>query len=454
MKRNEFNYRHSEHYDYPQLSIFTDTIAEKNRINKRIQINSKNIVIYIHIPFCRGYCIFCNYYKEPLRQNELLENYIDSLVKEIQNYGKLLCDEDYEIKAVHFGGGTPSVLSYNQINRLYESIIDNFIVSKECLVSFETSVKDLACEDYTHSLIETPINRISFGVQTFCPKLRSELGLCNERMIFQSVEYINKYGIQDYNVDIMYNLPNQKPADVIKDIKDAFDLGVNCIDLYALNVYPNTIMYSYLNKKNLYNKFNDSIFDYLKVYEFLQESEDIAMVMSNTISKKTNTPNDYLKYHLGGNKYEDGQIIGIGASARGYIGGYAYKNSLDIKSYIQSVEEKGHSRYLEKQLTSEEKINRTLVMFPNYTYILKENCIFDESNKIKMNMLLENGIIKEDNVKYYVDKKDCFWAGNLSSLFFSDEQKGNMINTILDNMKNKLNFYNQDSMQIIDNTNG
>ncbi|AQR93023.1 coproporphyrinogen-III oxidase family protein [Clostridium saccharoperbutylacetonicum] len=449
-----FRLKDTEHYDYPQLSIFHDVLKQTdfdeflkdNSYNK-----SSNTALYIHIPFCRTFCIFCNYYKEK-PEKKLVEQLISAIIIELKYYADRMPSELKEISAVHFGGGTPTSIGISGLQQIMETIKDTFDVKEKCLFSIEGHIRDLHDSKFVRNLKKIGFNRVSFGIQTFSTDIRKKYGLLPISEVDATINNLKEYGFEDYNVDLMYNFPEQNCDEVVADINKAFDFGVNCIDLYSLNVFPNTKMENFLTRHEMYKKYIDieKRSSYLGIYEYLEENKDCKMVMSNTISRKMDKPNLYLNTHLGANKLDGGRIIGIGPSSRGYVDGFAYKNHLDVNGYISAIKKNKHGRYLEHKLSYFERQNRLFVMFPNFTYIKKKDAVFNEYTKKTMDVLLENRYVYEDGEKYYIKPKDCYWAGNISAMFYSEEQREKMIKTLLLNRKNKLNMYNQDKMQIIE----
>ncbi len=449
-----FNIKDTEHYEYPQLSMFCD---EKNGfkvdyLEEQYNVNSEN-AIYIHIPFCKTFCVFCNYYKEKSYKNDAkIELFTDTIIKELIYYAEKVPDMYKKIKAIHFGGGTPTCIGTKNLEKIVNVIREKFYILDSCLISIESHVRDLCTENNVKELKQIGFNRISFGIQSFSVDLRKKYGLVPLEMIEKSIDIINKYGITDFNVDLMYNFPEQTVEDVIKDIEKSFSMGCNCIDLYSLNVFPGTRMEKLLKKRGNYKKYLDTNVrnQYKKIYEYISNNQEYNLVMSNTISKKTSKPNEYLKIHLGANRYEGGYIIGVGPSARGYLAGYLYKNIVNLEEYIKEVNLMGNARLMDRCISQEEKENRTMVMFPNFTYILKKNIKSNEHIDEVLEKLITDNLIKEKEDMYYIDPEDCFWAGNISSLFYSNNQKNKMIETAIMNRKYKLNMYNQDKMQILD----
>lgn len=443
----------NEHYDYPQLSIFfdkCDPLKFKFAINESTV--NQDILLYVHIPFCSSKCVFCNYYKTSHFTDELINSYFMCLKTEIECYAKILPSNRRKLAGIQFGGGTPSVVPFKYYQDLFLCINQLFYIDKEATVSFEGNIRSLNSRSYIEELKQIGINRVSFGVQSLNEEFRRKWGLVStEREIDQLIELLQEKNICDYNIDLMYNFPNQTINDVLEDIDTAFLKDVKTIDLYSLIVFPNTVMSNIMIKDKSYDlyKSGESVLKFRKMYEKLAENKDIHFSMSNTISKSKSYHYKNLYIQLGQNKLNGGTVIGIGASARGYIGGIAYKNHVEISQYIDQVVNCELSINLMKKLSKSEMEHKLLVMFPNFTFLNKKNLHLSDDNMSRINRLIESGFLKEDEDKYYISKSDFFWAGAISSLFFSDDQRMKMTKSVLYNRKNSLNMYNQDNMNIL-----
>ncbi|MFA9466421.1 MAG: coproporphyrinogen-III oxidase family protein [Velocimicrobium sp.] len=449
-----FKVKDTEHYDYPQLSIFNDAVGNsrfENLIKKNTYKPDRNTVLYVHVPFCKSFCVFCNYYKvKP--EKKVVDQFVEAIIVELKHYSETLPSEVKIISAVHFGGGTPSSIGITGLQRIVDTINKSFTVKEDCLFSTEGHIRELQDAEFIKELKRIGFKRVSFGVQSFTPEIRKKYGLLPVRQVEQTLHNLAEYGFDDYNIDLMYNFPEQHFEEIIGDINRAFEYGVNCIDLYSLNVFPNTRMEGFMKKNETYKKYIDidQRYAYTGIYNYLQNDKECNMVMSNTISRKSDRPNLYLETHLGANKLDGGRIIGVGPSSRGYLDGFIYKNYVNVNDYVKAIHESRHARHLEHELTECERQNRLFVMFPNFTYLRIEDAVFNEFTRKTMDLLLENKYVYEDDKKFYIKPVDCYWAGNISGMFYSGEQKEKMIKTLLLNRKNKLNMYNQDKMQIVE----
>lgn len=445
-----FVQRENEHYDYPQLSIFRNAklVVDNRDLMIASAKNNKDTIIYIHIPFCAKECIFCNYYKTQMTA-AILDQYFSCINKELIYYSKILPPECRKISGIHFGGGTPSVVPAKYYGVLFD-VINKYYDITECQISFEGNILSLMRKQYIHQIASLGINRVSFGVQTLNSKIREKYSLFSQTEKIQTViSYLQDSDINDINADLMYNFPGQTPEDVLDDGYKLFDMGINCIDLYSLIVFPNTKMFKKLVEDGDYNTYVNNQILFKKCFDVFYNDKAVHFLMSNTISKQSSYRNINLNVLLGTNKKNGGNVIGIGVSSRGYINSYKYKNYSDINYYIESVKNIGTGVQLQEIVTPFEQENRLLSMFPNFTKIPKKELSCLQNRNIKMiEALKKEQILIEDEKFLSVNPEYFFWAGNISSCFFSISQKKNMLLDVLHNRKERLNMYNQDKTNI------
>ena len=159
--------------------------------------------IYIHIPFCRRLCYYCDFYKTT--NTDLIENFLEALKQEIRQRQDYLNDEI--IKTIYFGGGTPSVLTASQLSCIMENIYANFQVVPDAEITFESNPDDLNPK-YLQELKESGINRLSIGIQSFH---NEHLKKMNRRhsaeQAVEAVENAIEAQFYDLSVDLIFGLP-------------------------------------------------------------------------------------------------------------------------------------------------------------------------------------------------------------------------------------------------------
>lgn len=294
----------------------------------------KTLGIYLHIPFCRKkcrYCDFLSFYAE----TETQKRYIERMAEEIRRFPN---KEKWKVKTVFFGGGTPSLVEADQTAYLLETIRQEFNVEKEAEVSIECNPGTVDGEKLA-SYKDSGINRISFGLQSAKETELKLLGRIHTYQTFlESYQAARKCGFQNINVDLMSGLPGQTAQSFLETLECVVALNPEHISAYSLMIEPGTPFY------NLYAKD-------LKLREagkecFLLPSEEEERQMyhdTKSILKKSG----YFRYEIS-NYAKDGyecrhnmtywerkDYAGFGLGAAACIENVRSKNTEDLQAYMQ-----------------------------------------------------------------------------------------------------------------------
>ena len=206
----------------------------------------KYLGLYIHIPFCKRKCYYCDFISFSGKQ-ELIEQYIESLKKEIINYK--INKEDYIINTIYFGGGTPSYIESKYIKDILQELKLKFNISKDAEITIEINpgtVDEQKLNDYYNS----GINRISFGLQSTKSELLKLVGRIHSYSSFlDAYNLARKVGFKNINVDLMIGLPVQTVEDVQKDLERIIKLDPEHISVYSLIVEEGTKIEQKINSK-------------------------------------------------------------------------------------------------------------------------------------------------------------------------------------------------------------
>ncbi len=202
------------------------------------QGTAKDRALYIHIPFCRLQCVYCGFFKN-FQDVSRQAQYVEYLLQDIEETGKAVYCQSEPLKAAYFGGGTPGVLSPDEIRRLLGALQDNFNLAKDCEITFETGICDLD-DQQLQACLDGGVTRFSFGVQTFDTKIRRSLGRPDdERRLVSRLEELNRcQGQAAIVIDLIYGLPGQTLAQWRYDLDMALASKVHGLDTYALSVFP------------------------------------------------------------------------------------------------------------------------------------------------------------------------------------------------------------------------
>ena len=191
--------------------------------------------VYLHIPFCRSRCSYCDFATDVYKNAAIVESYVDALVREISNFESEHCAD-----TIYFGGGTPSLLSARQLERLLKIVREKFAVSDDAEITIEMNPATATLEtlkDYKN----LGINRASFGAQTFDDAELKRLGrkhTAND--VRETIELLRQAGYENVGFDLIAGLPRQTVADWQRNLKEALDLQPEHLSLYLLEIVPGT----------------------------------------------------------------------------------------------------------------------------------------------------------------------------------------------------------------------
>ena len=312
--------------------------------------------VYIHIPFCKSICTYCDFCKIYLN-DKFVVPYLNSLANEI--------NEKYqgeEIKTIYIGGGTPSSLSLNDLKYLLE--ITN-VFNKEKLIefTFECNLNDIN-EELLDLLRSYNVNRLSIGIESFNEK---KLSFMNRNHTFEEaktkIDLCRKYGFNNINIDLIYGIPKESISILKKDLRQVLKLNPEHISTYSLIIEDNTV----IGISNL-NPIEDELDEemYCIICKKLEKKGYIHYEVSN-FAKEGYQSRHNINYWLNENYY------GFGLGSHGYIGNVRYENTKSITKYINGNYE----------------LNQTLLSIDD-----------DMNNTIMLGFRLLKGI----NLKYFYDK--------------------------------------------------
>ena len=295
--------------------------------------------IYIHIPYCKQACHYCNFHFSTSLKNK--ESVIETMLKEIR-----IKSVDYNdiIETIYFGGGTPSFLETFEINKLIESIFKNFKTSLNPEITLEANPDDLnelKLKEISNSLV----NRLSIGVQSFVDKElkmmnRSHSAKDSKKCIEIAVKYFD-----NISIDLMFGMPDSDLKSWKYNLDLAINWDLNHISAYALTIEPNTALDKFIKKNIIKPLDEDLIFEqYRFMCERMSNNQYVNYELSS-FAKKGYFSKNNTAYWLR-KKY-----IGIGPSAHSFNGVSRSWNVSNNSLYIKAIE--SGQMFLEKENLSE-----------------------------------------------------------------------------------------------------
>lgn len=292
---------------------------------------------YIHIPFCNSICSYCDFCKVYYKTN-LVGTYLDSLSNEIDKYYK-----GEVLDTIYIGGGTPSSLSINELNKLF-CIINKLNISNNYEFSFECNLEDIN-EELLILLKKAEVNRISIGVESFNKRILKILNRRYDIDIINRINLCKKY-FDNINIDLMYAISGETIDELENDIDTFLSLDIPHISTYSLIIEKNTVMYN--NK--LKNIDEDTDYEMYKLIINKLKGSYKHYEISN-FSKFGYESRHNLTYWNNNNYY------GFGVGASGYINNTRYDNTRSITKYIS-----GNYRLESNKLSYNEEVENAFIL--------------------------------------------------------------------------------------------
>jgi oxygen-independent coproporphyrinogen-3 oxidase len=283
--------------------------------------------IYIHIPFCKTRCSYCDFFTGT--DISLKENLIRAICSELSIRKSYLKNEF--IQTIYLGGGTPSLLSKDDFEKIFSTIHSNFSLAQCQEITIEANPDDLT-EEYIDMLRTFPFNRISIGIQSFCDK---ELQfICRRHTAQQAIDAVKncqKAGFTNISIDLIYGLPEQKLLTWKKNLQQAIDLNIQHLSAYHLTYEKGTLLYQQKKENKI-----------LAIDENLSNTMFIALVekLEKVGLKQYEISNFSLKSYESkhNSSYWDGKkYLGIGPSAHSFDGVSRQWNVASLDKYINNV---------------------------------------------------------------------------------------------------------------------
>jgi oxygen-independent coproporphyrinogen-3 oxidase len=290
------------------------------------QIPNSNIVesLYIHIPFCKKKCNYCDFVSYADKEN-LIDAYINCLTNEIHysDLGSRFSD----LKSIYFGGGTPTLLNIKHFERILNLLKTTFIFNSNTEITTEAN-PGTADKTKLKELRRLGINRLSIGAQSFNDQNLKTLGRIHDsKDIIQFYENARAAGFDNISLDLIFALPGQTLSDWRSDLNQALHLKPNHLSVYNLQLEEGTPFYLNPNIKNQIPNEDEELGMYEYAINILTKAGFIHYEISNFAK-----PGFSCQHNI--NYWKNGNYFGIGAGAHSHINGHRFANPDSVEEYI------------------------------------------------------------------------------------------------------------------------
>lgn len=383
--------------------------------------------LYFHVPFCESICSFCPFVRGLYEGDEIVEAYTKALITEIElksQYSSVTCAP---IGAIFFGGGTPSILSTDQIRRVGEAIRRAFDLSRLREFSFEIEVKSVTPEKL-HAMREIGVTHARFGLQTFNERYRRDFTLtATLDQIYSAVELMK--GIFPWvSFDILYGMHGQTIEEFADDVERAASQGTTNIDFYPINnLVAQTRLHQTFAAQNLapvsaMTKLHMNVFlnEAMRSLGFLPHNgHGYVRASADEIARAPVVTDSYkFQYHEYAYGYYEDELIGFGNSAISQTARYSIRNLEDRESYIRSLL---HDRSWKEKVVEHPVLYEKGIAFrlPYHGSVNKMRIQWDRVARETLETLtrfVEAGLIEETPSEYRLTRVGWYWYVNLMYL--------------------------------------
>ena len=285
--------------------------------------------LYIHIPFCKSKCVYCDFYSLPSREDRM-DDYTNALCAHLTETAPFAAG--HTVDTVYFGGGTPSYLGEKRLAKILKTIQKKYRVSKDAEITLEANPDSAGDWKALKALRKAGFNRISLGMQSACDEELREIGRVHTMdQVRTAVEAARKAKFDNLSLDLIYGLPHQTMERWGENLAAAADLAPDHISCYGLKVEEGTPLFAHRDEAGLPD--DEAQADmYLYTVEFLARHGFRQYEISN-FARTGRESRHNLKY------WTLGEYAGFGPGAHSDFGGVRYAYERDLEGYIRSVKD-------------------------------------------------------------------------------------------------------------------
>jgi oxygen-independent coproporphyrinogen III oxidase len=372
--------------------------------------------IYIHIPFCKKACHYCNFhFSTTLRQKDAL---LSAILTELDLQKDYL--QNAPIETIYFGGGTPSVLNIKELDTIFKKIKEHFTLVANPEITFETNPDDLSLDYLKDLKNHTPINRLSIGIQSFSEADLLSMNRAHNAIEARAcIEYAQDVGFDNLTVDLIYGSPTTSHEQWLQNLKIVFDYDIPHISCYALTVEEGTALHTHIKKgitKPVEEEKSAQQFEVLM--REMAHSNYIHYEISNFAQ-----PDCFARHNS--NYWHGVPYMGIGPSAHSFNGISRQWNIANNAQYIKSLDNK-ILPFEREDLTPTQRYNEYVMTSLRTIWGCDPSHIHKQFGKKYLThfnthilQYVQNETVETDGKKYFLNNAGKLFADKIAmELFF------------------------------------
>ncbi len=371
--------------------------------------------IYIHIPFCKQACNYCNFhFTTSLKYKTELLQAIEIELAERQNY-----IAKQVVETIYFGGGTPSLLSPAEIMRLLDIIQKKYTLASSLEITLEANPDDLTNSYLAALRQQTPINRFSIGIQSFWEEDLQFMNRAHSAEEAQnSIRNAQNAGFENLTIDLIYGSPTTTHQQWENNLQKAFDLAIPHLSCYALTVENKTVLENHIRRGKKPAVEDNHVAEQFEILLGAMQKNDYEQYEISNFCR----PPHYAKHNT--NYWKGGHYLGVGPAAHSFNGHSRQWNIAHNPKYIKAIKEQSNNYWEIEELTPENQHNEYIMTalrtkWGVKTKVLQQwgnHSVSEFENKAK-NYILE-GYLSLQNGAYILSPKGKLIADHIMADFF------------------------------------
>ena len=376
--------------------------------------------IYIHIPFCKQKCHYCNFYSLASRKHD--KAFLSALIREISLQKKYLGGET--VNSIYLGGGTPSLFGEPELNEIFSALFHHYSILKDAEITLEANPDDMG-EEFLKQLRSSPVNRLSIGVQSFRDEdLRYLNRVHSAGQAERAVSAALDHGYSNLSLDLIFGIPTLDDRGMRSNLDRFLSFEVPHLSAYALTVEPKTAL-DVLIKKGKMKAVDEekTARQFLMLVRALQQNGYSHYEISN-FSKPHFQARHNTNYWLG-EKY-----LGLGPSAHSFDGRSRQWNVSNLASYISGMEI-GNPVFEQEVLSAQEQYNEYVMVSLRTSWGVDREKLTREFGKIIADYFIEavqkfidRGLVEHADPSYILTEAGKLHADGIAAELFWPEEVG------------------------------
>ncbi|KGX93568.1 coproporphyrinogen III oxidase [Pontibacillus halophilus JSM 076056 = DSM 19796] len=376
--------------------------------------------VYIHIPFCQQICHYCDFTKF-FYNEELANQYVEALENEIvTEVGR----NKQAVRTIFVGGGTPTALSYKQLEHVLKTIEASFDVHNCLEYTFEANPGEFD-EDKLALLMSYGVNRISLGVQVFDDEKLEEIGrLHRVKDVYESIRMFEKHGMTNVSIDLMYGLPGQTFEGFKKTLDEALALNLPHYSAYSLQIEPKTVFYQRYKKGKLHKPVEEVEADMFELLLNETEKSGVHQYEISNFAKPGYESQHNLTY------WNNDYYYGFGSGAHAYLPGKRTVNIRPLPRYVKEANESGrpilHEEVIGKRETMEEQMFlglRKVNGVSKSLFVHRFGIEIETLYKDELQYLKQKGWLEEDEDYVRLTRQGRIFGNEVFQEFLIEDEK-------------------------------